>query len=454
MLQKHNDEVEKAFLGALLYKPEKFDDVSWVKESYFYSPVHGRIFDSISDHINSGRIPTAPLLAKHFENDNDLSDAGGYKYLQALVDSVISLTNIKNYAQEIYNLHIARAIEAAAIQINDISNEAADDADKKIQSVESVAYNLRQTRDTDIKDASTCVDEALRAIEQARKGQVGISTGIPDLDAYLKGLRPGKLYIMAGRPSMGKSAVALNIAENAVVGGSSVLFFTQEMSADQLFQRIFARRAGVSIDRQSDDKMTDQEYDRIISESHAMRAMKLAVRDSECQTVSSVLSASRKHKRKSGLDLIVIDYLGLMEATDRKAQMVHQVAEISRGLKNAATMLGVPVILLAQLNRDVEKRDEKRPRLSDLRDSGAIEQDADAVMLLYREEYYLERERPEHLKNQSDAVYKSTVTEWEQKLIAVRGKAEIIVAKNRQGRIGTVNTTFDGARQLFGDDNG
>ncbi len=452
MLQKHNDEVEQQFLGGLLYKPEKYDDVSWIRDSYFYNPVHGRIFAAITDHINSGTPPTPSLLAKRFEHDDDLSEAGGHKYLQDLVESVISLSNLTSYAQEIYNLHISRAIESAALSINDISNETGD-ADHKIQEVENIAFNLRLTRDGEVKDANTCVDEALKTIEEAQKGNVGISTGIRDLDGFLKGLKPGKLYIMAGRPSMGKSAVALNIAENAVIAGHNVLFFTQEMGADQLFQRIFARRSGVSIDRQS-EKMTDEEFNKIIEVQNDMRTMKLSVKDAECQTVTSILSTSRKSKRKSGLDLVVIDYLGLMDATDKKAQMVHQVAEISRGLKNAATMLGVPVLLLSQLNRSLEGRDDKRPKLSDLRDSGAIEQDADAVMMVYRDEYYIERERPERLKNESKDVYESKLAEWEKKLADSRGRAEIIVAKNRQGRIGTVYTTFDGVRQVFGEEHG
>ncbi|MCK5612034.1 AAA family ATPase [Candidatus Pacearchaeota archaeon] len=445
-MEKFNEGVEQAFLGALLTNNKIYDLVSPdFNSAYFFNPVHTRIYDVIATMLDDGRTPAIPLLAKHFADDPDLEHVGGARYLADLADNLISIVAAPDYAKEIYTLHIARMIEAQSQRIKEISNETSD-AEKKIAEVEEIAFSLRVEKAGEIKSSETSVNEALKTIEYAQKGFNGIETGLPSLDDIIKGFRPSSLYVLAARPAMGKTALAVTMAENIAEANKKVLFFSLEMDAGQLQQRYIARITGISVDDQM-GTLPENKLDEIITACADIGTRSLWIDDQPAQTVNVMLSKSRRHMRIHGIDIIVIDYLGLIAPNDKKANKVHQIEQITTGLKRMSKLLKVPVVLLSQLSRALESRPDKRPVLSDLRDSGAIEQDADVVMFIYRHEMYMTS--PPAKSKGGGKQYSDDITQWEEEKERCKGKAEIIVGKNRQGSTRTAYVTFDGRRQEF-----
>lgn len=419
-----NEEIEQAFLGAILVSDAAYDDVSYIRPEYFYLPVHGRIFEHIKRLKEEGRNPSAQQIAQYFSNDNDLSMSGGASYIVSLANSVMTTKSAKSHAEYIYGSHLRRGLKALGQNLIELAdnpdieqspNELLGNAEGFIN--EAADYGTEET----LRHIGLKVNEA---ISQAKTPKMGIRSGLFALDNILNGYQPGKLYVIAARPAMGKTAMGITHAINAK---AKALFFSLEMTHQEIQNRLVLRYG--------------DEAQSVLENSY------LYIDDKAGLNVAEIAQRARRHKRKNGIDIVFIDYLGLIRPTDSRAQMVHQVAEITSRLKNLAKDLSVPIVLLCQLNRAVEGRDNKRPTMSDLRDSGAIEQDADVVMFIYREEYYLANAKPETSKykgKDSDVDYLSALQE-------AKGKAELIVSKNRHGKLGTVHLNWDAERQVFFD---
>lgn len=452
-------EIEQHFLGSLIVSDRAFDEYApKIRQEYFSVGVHARIFEAIRLKYEEGKPVSAALIAPLFANDPDLVEAGGSAYIRTLVDCVITtiVDTVNGYAEKIHAEHCRRATFQLASSISEIAEKPDFIAKEELTTIETMTSNLvagltAEGDDLSVApDLSDSVDKAMVDIRAAQAGSFGIRTGLEKLDAHLRGLKPGRLHIVAGRPAMGKTAFGVTVAVNAALAGKRVLFFSIEMGESDLTQRILARLSGVSVDAMNTPHLlTDEQNSKISEAAGKIRYLPLRVEHRQFLTAATVMSMARRFKRKHGLDLLMIDYLGLMQADDKKALKVHQIEEITTGLKRTANALSIPVVLLAQLNRGVELRDEKRPQLADLRDSGSIEQDADVVMLLYREEYYLIRNSKQVSPGFRTDIKKQKETARAADIDAVKGMAEIIIAKNRQGRTGTIHVKFDGERQVF-----
>lgn len=449
--------IEQAFLGSLLASERAFDDyVPRIRQEYFYTPVHARIFDAIKRLREEGKSADAALVAPLFKDDPDLADAGGSRYIYDLAQNVISVVNVNDYAEKILSEHGRRAITHLAQDIIARARNPEFQAKKDLPAIESMvstfAADLAEEGESlNAKpDLSASVDKALADIHAAQAGEFGIKTGIGKLDAQLRGLKPGRLYIVAARPGMGKTAFAVTVALNAAWAGKRVEFFSIEMNESDLAQRIMARVSSISVDEMNTPHhLGDDQKAKLRAAADQICTLPLKIEHRQVLTASTIMSMARRFKRKHGLDLLVVDYLGLVQSDDKKALKVHQIEEITTGLKRAANTLGIPIVLLAQLNRGVELREDKRPQLSDLRDSGSIEQDADVVLFLYREEVYLRQNAKPVSKGFNEDFRKKKEAERFADIDAVKSKAEIIVAKNRQGRTGVIPVKFDGERQVF-----
>ncbi|WP_435640541.1 replicative DNA helicase [Micavibrio aeruginosavorus] len=455
----HNLEAEQGLLGALLVDNRVLERIDFLKPAHFFHPAHQRIFEAIQRLIERGQTASPVTLKGFFETDSDLSSVGGTQYLADLASAVITVISATDYALNLYDLHLRRELIALG---EDVVNDAFEqtierDATKAIEMAENRLFILAESGDGR-KGFVTLKDSVARAIEIADKayktdGHVtGVTTGLRDLDEKLGGLHPSDLLILAGRPSMGKTTLATNIAFNAAnryaqTGGKEgavVGFFSLEMSSDQLATRILADQAEISGDSIRKGKLTENDFRRFVEASHRLSQVPLYIDDTPALSIGAVRTRARRLKRQSGLGLIVIDYLQLLQGSGSRQSVenrVNEVSEITRGLKAIAKELDIPVIALSQLSRAVEQRDDKRPQLSDLRESGSIEQDSDVVMFVYREEYYLSRSEPEPGTDKH--------IEWQQKMEQLHNVAETIIAKQRHGPIGTVRLFFDGNLTRF-----
>ena len=461
-----NIEAEQALLGALLYDNAAYERLSDLLQGrHFFEPFHQRLYSAIEDHIRKGQLAEPIVLMERFKRDPAFEDLGGLRYLADLVDRAPPAANAPEYGRVVYDLALRRDL----IRIGgEIAAAASGDGDRSardhIESAEQQLYTLAETGTT----STGFVDfsEALRgAVTMAAEaygrdgGLSGISTGLMDLDKQLGGLHPSDLLILAGRPSMGKTALATNIAFNVAkayawepqpdgsrktVNGGIVAFFSLEMSAEQLSMRILADASGVSSDRLRKGEIDASEFGRVRDAAIEIQEAPLYIDATGGLSISKLAARARRLKRQHGLDLVVVDYLQLVTAGEgtRSEGRVQEVSQITMGLKSLAKELGVPVIALSQLSRQVEQREDKRPQLSDLRESGSIEQDADAVMFVYRESYYLSRTEPrtgtpEHLS-------------WQEELDQINNLAEVIIGKQRHGPIGTVKLHFNADLTKFG----
>ena len=453
-----NLEAEQALLASLLTNNKAYEKISdFLGPNHFYDNINSKIFEAISKLIENNQLADPLTLKNYFLQKNELDLIGGDKYLIELAKNSTILSNVSEYGKVIYDLFQRREV----IKISDdIIHEAhtfdlETDALGIIEKAESKLFNLSSTGETskDFKTFSTSLSQAINSAEAAykREGHLsGIPTGFVDLDQLLGGLHKTDLIILAGRPSMGKTALATNIAfkmanvnsmddknKNNVVG-----FFSLEMSSEQLATRILAEDSSISSEKIRRGEMNSNDFQKIVKSSQNLGELSLFIDDSPNLSIAALRTRARRLKRKHNLDIIIIDYLQLLRPTlARPDNRVLEIAEMTRNLKALSKELNIPVLCLSQLSRQVEQRDDKRPQLSDLRESGAIEQDADVVMFVYREEYYLERKEP--------STGSEDYQKWQEKMSKIHNVAEVIVAKQRHGPIGKVNLHFEGAITKF-----
>ncbi len=463
----HNLDAEQAFLGALLYDNEVYHRVAdWLKAEHFYDPVHARIYDTATDLIGKGSLADAVVLKTHFDRDDGLREIGGATYLAILIESAADSAAATEYAQIIYELALRREL----IRIGDeLSNTAGKDAETKsrelIQTIEQQLYNLAEEGSASrgfvpFKQAlAESIDTAAAAYERDG-GLSGISSGLKALDEKLGGLHPSDLIILAGRPSMGKTALATNIAfdiaknyqyeiqpdgNKKTTRGGVVGFYSLEMSAEQLATRLIADYTGIPGYMIRQGTIDATQYEELREAVLEIQSLPLYIDDTGGLPISALAARARRLKRTHGLDCIVVDYLQLVTSSKSRSgdSRVQEVSEVTQNLKALAKELQVPVIALSQLSRQVENREDKKPQLADLRESGSIEQDADVVMFVYREAYYKEREKP----REDTPEYLA----WEEEFRRIEKLAEVIIGKQRHGAIGTAKMAFDGARTKFYD---
>ncbi len=466
--QPHNIEAEQALLGALLVNNDVYDRVSGiVNESHFFDPVHGRIFEVAARRIQKNALASPVTLKAFLEDDPGLAELGGPAYLARLAGAATSLIASRDYAQMIYDLSIRRDLIRIGedISFNASHVDVESDPAELIVDAEQNLYSLGEKGRVDkgFQSFLSAVTDAVNVANAAYKregGLAGVSTGLTDLDAKLGGLHPSDLLILAGRPSMGKTSLATNIAFNiakkykkgqradgseGAVDGGVIGFFSLEMSSEQLAARILSEAAQVPSEQIRRGDMTEEEFRRFVEAAKSLEACPLYIDDTPALPISTLAARSRRLKRTHGLDVIMVDYLQLLRpASSRSDGRVQEISEITQGLKAIAKELAIPVVALSQLSRQVESREDKRPQLSDLRESGSIEQDADVVMFVFREEYYKEREKPgEH---DTEAMMK-----WQDEMQHLEGKAEVVIGKQRHGPIGTVDLAFEGKFTRFSD---
>lgn len=462
----HNIEAEQQLLGAILTNNDIYDRIaSIIGAQHFYDPVHARIYEIASARIQKNALASPVTLKAFLEDDEGLKELGGPAYLARLAGAAISGFAARDYAQMIYDLAIRRELIALG---RDISAQAAEvnvesEPREQIIEAEQRLYKLGEEGqgETGFQSFLKAVTDAVmvaNAAYQRDGGLAGVSTGLQDLDKKLGGLHKSDLLILAGRPSMGKTSLATNVAFNiakaykrgqlpdgseGAVNGGVVGFFSLEMSAEQLAARILSEASEVPSEQIRRGDMTEGEFRRFVEAAKTLEACPLYIDDTPALPISQLAARARRLKRTHGLDALFIDYLQLVRPATAKDSRVNEVSEITQGLKAIAKELNIPVVALSQLSRQVESREDKRPQLSDLRESGSIEQDADVVMFVYREEYYKEREKPSDHEMDKMAI-------WQDEMEAVHGKAEVIIGKQRHGPIGSVDLSFEGRFTRFG----
>src|SRR5437868_11027960 len=464
----YNTEAEQALLGAILINNTAYYRVcEFLQPEHFGNAVHGRIFAAIGKRLGRGQIANPVTLKNLFDQDGALTEIGGAQYLARLAGAAAAIINAEDYGRAVHDLYLRRELIGLGEDVvNDAFRQDLDDpALEQIERVEKKLFDLATTGQTEggFRAFGTALTSAILNAEAAfkRSGKtVGVATGFVDLDRKLGGLHPSDLVVLAGRPSMGKTALATNIAfyaarnyrpaaapeSKAAEDGAVVSFFSLEMSAEQLATRILAEESGVSSDRIRRGDVSHEDFDKFVQASQQLAALKLFIDDTPALSVAAVRTRARRLKRQQGLGLIVIDYLQLLRPSNQtRAQdnRVQEISEITRGLKALAKELDVPVLALSQLSRAVEQREDKRPMLADLRESGSIEQDADVVMFIFREEYYLSREPTRRRPDESDDKFNDRYDRWRERCEASFGMAEVIIAKQRHGPIGTVKLHFE-----------
>ena len=464
----HNIEAEQALLGAVLVNNEAHDRVSqFLNPEHFYDPLHGQIFDVLTKLIQAGKQATPITLKTFFENVEPIdAHLTVPQYLGRLAANATSILNVEEYGRTIYDLATRRSLIMVG---EDMVNAAFDSPvdyppETQIQEAESRLYDIAESGKygqgfESFGSALTTAIEVANSAYQRDGHLSGLSSGLTDLDGKLGGLQGSDLIILAGRPSMGKTALATNIAYNIarqfkteqasdgsenVVDGAVVGFFSLEMSAEQLATRILSEQAEISSEKIRRGMIDEDEFRKLVTVSQEMSRIPLYIDQTGGISVAQLAARARRLKRQKGLGLLIVDYLQLLTGNRRSSDgRVQEVTEITTGLKALAKELQVPIIALSQLSRQVEQREDKRPQLSDLRESGSIEQDADVVMFVFREEYYVERQKP------SETNVEETL-KWQEEMSLVHGKAEVIIGKQRHGPTGTVPLSFEAQFTRFG----
>ena len=453
-----NIEAEQTILGSILANNEIFDEITdQLDESYFFDPIHQKIYKIISNLISKGLLANPVTIKNFFNSKEELVEIGGIDYLIKLTKVSTTKNQIKYYSQLLSDLYIRR-------QLINISEETLEESKNKdldisginiLENTERKLFEIAERGEFQksfitFKDALQETIDMATAAYKNDQGIVGVPSGLTDLDDRLGGLHKQDLIIIAGRPSMGKTALATNIAFNASLNikkndlKTSVAFFSLEMSSEQLSTRILAEQSRIKSNDIRRGKINQDDFERFIEASKNLEMLPLHIDDTPAITISALSNRARRLKRKEGLDLIVIDYIQLMKSSGyRNEGRVLEIAEITQGLKALAKELDVPVLALSQLSRQVEQREDKKPQLSDLRESGSIEQDADVVMFVFREQYYLEKQEPkpgtaEHV-------------EWQEKMSQIHNEAEIIIGKQRHGPTGVIKLEFESAFTKFKD---
>ena len=470
----HNFEAEQALLGAILINNAAYQRVAeFLRPEHFADPLHGKLFDSLSRLIERGQVVSAVTLKTYVEQDEDMKAAGGAAYLARLAAASVHVIDATAFGQAVHDLYLRRQlIDLGEGVVNGAFGGDVDEtALNQIEIAEKKLYDLASSGQTEggFKPFRVALTEATVAAEAAyhRVGQLtGVASGLFQLDQLLGGLHRSDLIILAGRPSMGKTALATNIAFNAArayreeivegkpkaVDGAVVGFFSLEMSSEQLATRMLAEQAEVPSEKIRKGELISSDFDRVLSVSHELEHLNFFIDDTPALSIAALRTRARRLKRTHGLGLLVVDYLQLLSPSGKNRQdnRVQEVSGITRGLKTLAKELDVPVLALSQLSRAVEQREDKRPQLADLRESGSIEQDADVVMFVYREEYYLTRSEPTRRAEESDQRFNERHEGWRQRCEQTYGKAEVIVAKQRHGPTGIVRLSFEGQFTKFG----
>ena len=456
-----NVEIEQALLGAILINNNALDRVSdFLEDHHFFDPLHGRIYARAQQLIEKGDIASPGILSSFFIDDEGFKGMGGLEYLKNLMESAVTVINAERYGRFIYDLAVRRKLILVSRDIHTLAHEASVDISpvEQVERAEQALYKIieRERYARGFVDFKSVATQAVNTASKAREresGLPGLSTGITVLDNKLGGLQSSDLIVLAGRPSMGKSALATNIAfhvaktamEKHDDDGGVVGFFSLEMSAEQVALRVLSERSVIPSDRIRRGEINDDEFRRIAETSRDLQALPLYIDHTGAIPITTLSARARRLKREIDLKLIVVDYLQLATTDKRRSSdgRVQEIAEITQSLKALAKQLDIPVLALSQLSRQVESRDDKRPQLSDLRESGAIEQDADVVLFIYREEYYLEQAQPEEGTTEH--------AKWREKMERAHGLAEVLVSKQRHGSTGTVRLQFQADVTRFSD---
>ena len=469
----HNFEAEQALLGAILINNAAYQRVAeFLRPEHFADPLHGKLYDSLARLIERGQVVSAVTLKTYVEQDEDMKAVGGAAYLARLAAASVHVIDAAAFGRTVHDLYLRRQlIDVGETVVNGaFSSDVDETALAQIEVAEKKLYDLASTGQTEggFKPFRAALAESMVAAEAAyhRAGQLtGVATGLFQLDQLLGGLHKSDLVILAGRPSMGKSSLATNIGFNAArayredivdgapraVDGAVVGFFSLEMSAEQLATRMISEQAAIPSEKIRKGELISSDFDRVLSVSHELEHLNFFIDDTPALSIAALRTRARRLKRTHGLGLLIVDYLQLLAPSGKARQenRVQEVSEITRGLKTLAKELDVPVLALSQLSRAVEQREDKRPQLADLRESGSIEQDADVVMFIYRDEYYLMREEPKRRTDESDQRFNERHDAWKQRCEQMYGRAEVIVAKQRHGPTGIVRLAFEGQFTKF-----
>jgi replicative DNA helicase len=427
----HSIEAEESVLGAVLLSAEAANiTLERLHAEDFYKPAHQLVFEAIRVLFDSNEPIDAVTVAEHLRRDGSLERMGGIEFLTRLLDAVPTSSNIEYYAGIVEEHSVRRRLMKVGGQIGTIANEMTEAIDEVVDRAEQAVFAVSERR---VGDGLAAIDNLLGpAIEKAedlqRRGSdvTGIPTGFRDLDRKLAGLHPTNLLVLAARPGMGKTALALNVAQNVAIADHPVAIFSLEMSREEVVTRMLCSTGRIDSQKLRTGRLTEADFTKLSTAASALYKKPIFVDDSPGLTVTEIRAKCRRLRRKPGLSLVVVDYLQLMAGSGGENRQ-QEIALISRSLKNLARELHVPILAVSQLNRSLESREDKRPRLGDLRESGAIEQDSDVVMFIYRDEYY-------HAEK-----------------VEAKGIAEVVIAKHRQGAVGKVDMTFLPEFTLFAD---
>jgi replicative DNA helicase len=474
----HNIEAEAALLGALMIDNRLAEEVQLrLRPEHFFEPLHGRIYDQILRVVDRNMIANPVTLRPLFDADEAMRELGGPAYLAQLTGSGAALIGARDFATQIYDLALLRALVDVGREMVEGAMDTSQEVDPKtqIEQAEVALYRVAEEggETGSVKSFTQAATMAVKAVERALNsgGHVsGITTGFDTLNAKLGGMHRSDLVILAGRPGMGKTSLATNLAFNAAMRkvrdredgipddksiGAATAFFSLEMSADQLATRILAEQSEISGEKLRKGEISQHDFRSLARAAADLETLPLYIDDTPGLTIAALRTRARRLKRQRGVDLIIVDYLQLLSGSGRggESNRVQEISEISRGLKQLAKELHVPVIALSQLSRQVESRENKRPILSDLRESGSIEQDADIVLFVYREEYYVNFQKPTEPGSQAGAMDPEVIAfeEWMRQMEKVHGIAEVVIAKQRHGSTGTVPMKFDARITKFSD---
>lgn len=474
-LPPRNEQAEQALLGALLANNRAYERVSdFLLADHFVDPIHGRIFDAVKRRVERGQLADAVTLRAEFEHSGVLDEVGGTAYLGQLLSAMVGIINAGEYGRAIHDAWLRRQlIEIGENVVNNAFGANPElDGTAQLESAEQTLFDLsaRGGNDGGFVTFENALAGAIEVAQHAfqRAGSVtGITTGLRDVDRKLGGLHPSDLLILAARPGMGKTSLAVKFCYGAAKSlldearakdpnakpAATVAFFSLEMSAEQLATRLLSEEARISGDRIRRGDIGQKEFDKFVQVSREISSLPLFIDDTPAITMSALRSRCRRLKRTQGLALVCVDYLQLMRPAlgTRPENRVLEISQITQGLKALAKEMAVPVVALSQLSRAVESREDKRPLLSDLRESGSIEQDADVVMFIYRDDYYLQQRAPKQLAFDNTEKFNTAVEKWQRDMEAVHNRAELLIEKQRHGPTGKVDLIFEGEFTRFAD---
>ncbi|MEA3018102.1 MAG: replicative helicase [Sphingomonadales bacterium] len=471
-----NVEAEAALLGALMIDNRLAEDIQLkLRPDHFYEPLHGRIYESILKLVDRNMVANPVTLRPMFEADEEMKTLGGPGYLAQLTGSGAAIIGARDFADQVYDLALLRALIGVGREMVEQALDTSEDVDPKsqIEGAEAALYRVAEEGggEGSVKTFAQATRMAVQMAEKALNtggGLSGVTTGLADVNAKTGGLHHSDLVILAGRPGMGKTALATNMAFNAArrlvrdqedgiapekSAGAAVAFFSLEMSADQLATRILAEQSGIPSEALRMGKISQQDFRNLARAAAELESLPLYIDDTPGLTIAALRTRARRLKRQRGVGMIVVDYLQLLQGTGKNSgdNRVQEISEISRGLKTLAKELNLPVLALSQLSRAVEQREDKRPQLSDLRESGSIEQDADIVLFVYREEYYVASREPKRPIDGDDAKVFEAYEQWQRDMERVYQLSELIVGKQRHGATGKVKLKFESKITRFSD---